>query len=104
MKSGLKIIHWIIFLWLLVVIIRYNLVVGYLTLFFNYIGLLVKDPKAATTVLSFTFIDSVLSTLLLLIIIPILFLFKKKWTFLKGKLNFSFAFLIALCFVFLFAP
>jgi peptide/nickel transport system permease protein len=104
LKSGSKIIHWIIFLWLLIIIIRFNLVIGYLSLFFNYIGLLVKDAKAATAVLNFSFIDSVLSTLLFLLIIPLVFLFKKKWTFLKSKLNISFAFLIALCFIFLFTP
>jgi len=104
LKFGLKIIYWIIFLWLLTVIIRFDLLAGYLSLFFNYLGFLVKEPKVATTVLSFSFIDSVLSTLVFLLIIPIVFLFKKKLTFLNGKLNFSFAFLIALCFIFLFAP
>lgn len=104
MKSGLKIIHWIIFLWLMIVIIRFNLVAGYLTLFFNYIGLLVRDTKAAAAIVNFSFIDAVLSVIMFLLIIPLIVLFKKKWTFLKNKLNFSFAFLIALCFIFLFTP
>lgn len=88
----------------MLVIIRFNLVAGYLTLFFNYIGLLVRNTKAATAVVNFSFIDAVLSLLLFLLIIPLIFLFKKKWIFLKSKLNFSFTFLIALCFIFLFAP
>ena len=104
MKSGLKLIHWIIFLWLLIVIIRFNLVADYLSLFLNYLGLLLKDINAATAVVNFSFIDAVLSVLLFLFMIPLIFLFRKKWAFLKGKLNFSFAFLFALCFVFLFAP
>jgi peptide/nickel transport system permease protein len=88
----------------MIVIIRFNLVAGYLTLFFNYIGLLVRDTKAAAAIVNFSFIDAVLSVIMFLLIIPLIVLFKKKWTFLKNKLNFSFAFLIALCFIFLFTP
>ena len=103
MKSGLKIIHWIIFLWLLIIVFRFNIIVGYLALFYNYIVLFVNNSKAAIAVLNFSLIDSILATLLYFLIIPIIFLFKKRLTFLNRKLNFSFAFLTVLSFIFLFA-
>ena len=104
MKSGLKIIHWILFLWLLIIILRFNLVVDYLSLLFNIIGLLVEDSKAAALIVNFGLIDSLLSDVLFLIIVPTIFIFRKKIHFIQKKINFSLAFLVALCFIFLFTP
>ena len=104
MKSGLKIFHWVLFLWLLIIILRFNLVVDYLLLLVNFFGLLVKDARSALAILNFSFIDSVLSSVLFVLVLPIIFLFKKKIHFLEKKINFSLAFLVTLCFIFLFAP
>jgi peptide/nickel transport system permease protein len=104
LKSGLKIIHWIIFLWLLLVIIRVGLIIDYLSLILSYISLIFTDTSSAFTVLSFSFVDASLSTLLLLLIIPLILFFRKRFHFITGKLNFSLAFLVLLIFVFLFAP
>ena len=54
--------------------------------------------------MNFSLIDSLFSALLFLFLIPFLILLKKKMTFLQSKLNFSFAVLIILGFVFIFAP
>jgi len=104
LKSRLKIIHWIIFLWLLVVIFRFDLIIDYLSLILSYISLLFTDTFSAFAVLRFSFVDGSLSTLLFLLIIPMTLYFRKKLRFITGKLNFSFAFLVSLIFVFLFAP
>ena len=104
MKSGLKIIHWIVFLWLLIIILRFNLAVDYLLLLVNFFGLLVKDARSALSNLNFSFVDSVLSSVLFVLVLPIIFLFKKKIHFFERKINFSSAFLVTLCFIFLFAP
>ena len=104
MKSGLKIIHWIIFLWLLVVIIRFELIIDYLSLISSYISLFFTDTSSAFAILSFSFVDASLSTLLFLLIIPLILFFRKRLRFITGKLNFSFGFLIVLGFVFLCAP
>ena len=104
MKSGLKIIHWIIFLWILIAILNYNLVIDYLSLIFNYIGLLLKDSAAAVAVLNFSFIDASISAILFLLLLPLVFFFRKKILFVESKLSFSSGFLILLGFVFLFAP
>jgi peptide/nickel transport system permease protein len=104
LKSGLKTIHWIIFLWLLLVIIRFELIIDYLSLILSYISLFFTDTSSAFAVLSFSFVDASLSTLLFLLIIPLILFFRKKFHFITGKLNFSFAFLALLINVFLFAP
>jgi peptide/nickel transport system permease protein len=54
--------------------------------------------------LNFSLIDAVLSTLIFLLVIPLIVVFRKRIIFLGNKLNFSFACLITLAFVFLFAP
>jgi len=104
LKSGLKIIHWIIFLWLLLAIIRFELIIDYLYLILSYISLFFTDTSSAFAVLSFGLVDAFLSTLLFLLIIPLILFFGKRFHFISGKLNFSFGFLIVLGFVFLFAP
>ena len=104
MKSRLKIFRWVLFLWLLIIILRFNLVVDYLLLLVNFFGLLVKDARSALAILNFSFIDSVLSSILFVLVLPAILLFKKKIHFLEKKINFSLAFLVVLCFIFLFAP
>jgi len=104
LKSGLKIIHWIVFLWILIAILNYDLIISYLSLIFNYIGLLLKDSAAAVAVLNFSFIDASISAILFLLLLPLVFFFRKKILFIECKLSFSSGFLILLCFVFLFAP
>lgn len=66
-------------------------------LFFN-------DTYSALNVLSFSLIDASFSTLLFLLIIPLILFCKKGFHFITGTLNFSFGFLIVIGFVFLFAP
>ncbi|MCW8803783.1 MAG: ABC transporter permease [Ignavibacteriaceae bacterium] len=104
MKSGFKIIHWIIILWLLLVIIRFDLIIDSLSLIMSYISLFFTDTSSAFVVLSFSFIDASLSTPLFLLIIPLTLFFRKRLRFITSKLNFSFAFLVLIFFVFLFAP
>lgn len=104
MKSGLKIVHWIIFLWLLLVIIRFELIIDYLSLILSYMDLFFNDTYSALNVLSFSLIDASFSTLLFLLIIPLILFCKKGFHFITGTLNFSFGFLIVIGFVFLFAP
>ena len=104
MKSGLKIIYWIVFLWLLIAILNYDLIFDYFSLIFNYVGLLLKDSSAAVAVLNFSLIDASISAVLFILLLPLVFLFRKKLRFIERKLNFSFGFLVLLGFVFLFAP
>ena len=104
MKSGIKIIHWIIFLWILILIVSIELILDYLSLSIAYISLFFSEPESAIAVLNFRLIDSILFTIVFLLIIPLGFFFRERLRFLKSRLNLSFGFLILLCFVFLFAP
>jgi len=104
LKSGLKIIHWIIFLWLCIIILRFDLIAGYFSLIFSYIGLLSSDFSSALTFLNFSFFDASLSVILFISMIPLLIFFRKRLQFILTRINFSIAFLMLLCFVFLFAP
>ncbi len=104
MKSGIKIIHWIFFLWLTLFVLRFDLLFDYLSLILDYIKLLINDPSSALSFMSFSFIDHLISASLFLLTIPLIIIFKKRLRFLKTKLEFSLAFLTLLCVVFLFAP
>jgi peptide/nickel transport system permease protein len=104
LKSGLKIIHWIYFLWFLIALLRFQLAGDYLSLIVSYCGLLVTDLSSAISMLSGSLIDAFLSIIIFLFCIPLIIIFKKRLRFLYSKLTFSFAFLILLVFVFLFAP
>ena len=101
MKSGIKILHWIIFLWVLVLILQFKLIVDYILLIIDYFGLLVSDFSSALVFVNFSFIDVALSVTLFILLLPVCLMFRKK---LKARLNFSFAFFAILIFLFLFAP
>jgi len=104
LKSGIKIIHWIVFLWLALLILQFELIADYISLTFDFILLLINEFSSTLSVMNFDFIDSSLAVLLFILILPIIFLFRKRLHFLQTNLNFSFAFLVVICFVFLFAP
>jgi len=104
LKPGIKIIHWMFFLWLTLIIFRFDLLLDYLSLISDYFKLLISNPSSAFSFLSFSFIDHLLSASLFLLTIPLIIIFKKRLRFLSTRLGFSLAFLTLLCFVFLFAP
>jgi peptide/nickel transport system permease protein len=79
-------------------------VIDYLSLIFSYFGLLNHDASSALAFLNFSFVDASLSVILFLLIIPTLIIFRNKLQFLATRINFSFAFIIVLGFIFLFAP
>ena len=92
MKSGIKIIHWIVIIWLSIAILRIELIIDYLSLIFSFFGLLIRDYSSALTFLNFGLVDASLSVILFLLIIPVLIIFRKRLRFLTTRLNFSFAF------------
>ncbi|MBK9098643.1 MAG: hypothetical protein IPM14_11125 [bacterium] len=104
MKLNLKIFHWIIFLWLLLVIFRFELILDYYSLLFGYSTLLFSDFSSALTILTYRFTDAMLSSVVLILLFVLTLIYKNKLSFLQQRINLSFAFLILLCFVFIFAP
>ena len=104
MKTKIKLIHWIIFLWLSFFVLQFSFIINSVLLIVSYFGLLLNDASSAMNFLNFGFVDSAISSLLFLFIIPLIIILKKRLHFIEARLNFTTAFLILLGFLFLFAP
>jgi len=104
LKSGVKIFHLIIFMWLLIAALHFGVIVSYFSLTADYIMLLFADAPSAISVTGFKLIDTILASLLFTLSFPLVIIFRKKIKFINAGINFSAAFLILLGFVFLFAP
>jgi len=89
---------------MLILILQFDLICGYLSLTFDFILLIVDNFSSAFTVLNFGIIDASLSSIIFLLLIPILLIFRKKISSLNEQLTFTYAFLAILIFLFLFAP
>ena len=89
MRFNLKIINWIISLWLVIVLFKFELIIDYISLVISYLGLLIYDFGDGISVLNFALLDVIFSTLLFLLFIPLMLIFTKRLSFLKTKLNFS---------------
>jgi peptide/nickel transport system permease protein len=70
----------------------------------KYFLLFLSDFNSAIQLLDFSLFDALLSTKLFLIIPIVLFIFRKKYTWLKSPLNFSSLTLVLLLLAFIFAP
>jgi len=70
----------------------------------DYFRLIFSDLSVALNVLNFGFVDVTLSTLLFILLMPLILIFRKRFRSLETRINFSVVFLILLCFVFLYAP
>lgn len=88
----------------MLVIFQFELLMSYYSLIFNYAGLFILDFSSALVFLDFKMIDVIISTVIFTLIIPIILFFRKKQRILDSEINFPFAFLILLGFIFLFAP
>lgn len=104
MRFIFKIIHWIVFLWIILLVFRVELIYSYLTLFIDYIALLVSDTNVAIQNLNFRIIDALMSSVIMILFGLVTLVFRKKIKFLFTKLNFTTAFFVTLCFVLVFAP
>ncbi len=104
MKFQIKIWHFIIFLIMALALIRFNLLIDTAALLFIHFKLLFFDFNFAINQINFAIIDAYLS-LIFLTGIPIIIFWKKTSNkFLNYKLNFTFAVIALLLFIFLFAP
>jgi peptide/nickel transport system permease protein len=88
----------------MLVIFQFKLLLNYFFLIIDYTGLLFSDASSALVFLNFKLIDVTISTLLFTLSVPLFLLFRKKLQILYVEISFSFAFIILLGFIFLFAP
>ena len=104
MKFKPKIWHLLAFFWFVIIVFRVGLLVDLMGLWAKYFLLFISDFNSAIQLLDFSLFDALLSIKLFLIIPIVLFLFRKKHTWLKSPLNFSSSTLILLLLAFIFAP
>ncbi|MGB5848366.1 MAG: hypothetical protein WBH40_07760, partial [Ignavibacteriaceae bacterium] len=104
MKFKPKIWHLLAFFWFVLIVFRVGLLVDLIGLWAKYFLLFISDFNSAIQLLDFSLFDAILSIKLFLIIPIALFLFKKKYTWIKSPLNFSSLTLILLLLAFIFAP
>lgn len=104
MKSGLKIWHFLIFTWLVLLLARFDQLISIYALMFDFVILLVSDFRSAISQLSFDLVDVFLSGVLFIAVPLVLFAFRKKLKFIYTKLTFSYSILLLLIICFLCAP
>ncbi|MCL5031437.1 MAG: ABC transporter permease [Bacteroidetes bacterium] len=104
MSFKIKVWHFIVFLMLLLIMLRINLLMNTFLLIIQFINLFVYSPSAADAQLEFTFFDSIISAILVIIIPVLTFLFRQRINFLQRKISFTSFVIIFLLSFFLFAP
>ncbi len=104
MKIKFKILHWLVILWILLLLFQHDILLQYFALWFSYAKLIFTDVKSAVDVLNFKLIDVMLSVTLFIVLPLLYFIFGKKWTILQSKLNFSYALLSLIIWILIFAP
>lgn len=105
MKFKIKIWNCVLFVWLLIVILKYERVYDLLGLFISYIKLFFTDFKSALNLLSLSLADHLIGVLVF-ILVPffIIILNKKEKLFLKKNIFLSAILMIILFYVFMFSP
>jgi len=96
--------HLLSFFWIILIILRAELLIDLISLWAKYFLLFISDFNNAMQLLDFSLFDTILSIKLFIIIPIILFLFRKKNVWLKAPLNFSSLTLVLLLLAFIFAP
>lgn len=104
MRYKFKILHFIVFILLLIILLRVDRLYDLIKLYVSFINLIFRGTVKINSLIDFRLIDGFLSLILFLVITAILISSKKVRSKLSDKLNFSSTILILLAFGFLFAP
>ena len=104
MKFKPKIWHLLAFFWFVIIVFRVELIIDLIALWVKYFLLIINDFNSAMQLLDFRLFDALLSIKLFIIIPIVLFIFRKKYIWLKAQLNFSSLTLILLLLTFIIAP
>ncbi len=103
MKLKPRIWHLLILSWLVIIIFRAELLLNLILLWIKYFSLLISEFGNAIHLLDFNLIDALLSIKLFLIIPVLLYAFRKRLSWLKNPINFSYTVIVILMMSFLFA-
>jgi len=104
MRFTYKIWHSLFLLWLIILVIRFELLINIYELIVRWAILLFNDSETAFAQLNFDLADNIVSGKLFIILPVLFFLLRKKLSFLKEKFSYASLFLTLLIISFLFAP
>ncbi len=104
MLKKISIFHFITLLFLLLIVLKYELVYDSVNLLFVILGELTDNPDNTITYLNLLTLDLLFSTILLFIIPILLFFINRKHKILSLKLELSHIVFVSLVFSFLYAP
>jgi peptide/nickel transport system permease protein len=99
-----RILHWLLLLWLVLLVFQYDVLLQYLALWFSYTKLFFTDISCALDVLNLKLVDVILSVKFFIILPPLYFIFRKKRKFLQSRLSFSYGLPLILIWILIFAP
>ena len=100
----IRLIHWLLLLWLILLVFQYDVLLKYFALWFSYTKLFITDFRGALDILNLKLIDVILAVKLFIVLPLLYFIFRKKWKFLQIRLNFSYGLLLILIWILIFAP
>jgi peptide/nickel transport system permease protein len=103
LKFKPRIWHLLILSWLVIIIFRAELLLNLILLWVKYFSLLVSEFANAIHILDFNLFDALLSIKLFLIIPVLLYAFRKRLSWLKNSINFSYTVIVLLMMSFIFA-
>jgi peptide/nickel transport system permease protein len=104
LKFKPQIWHLLAFFWFVIIVLRVALLIDLINLWAKYFLIVISDFNSAMQLLDFSLFDALLSIKLFIIIPIFLFIFRKKYIWLKAPLNFSSLTLVLLLLAFIFAP
>ena len=104
MKNGFKIWHFLLFIWTLILLLRFELLISTFDLIFTWLVLSFSNSNTALSQVNFDLFDSMFSGILFIVIPVLTIIYRKKLGFLYGKIFPAAFFLILLSICFLFAP
>lgn len=104
MKKGIKIWHFLLFIWILILLLRFEQLLNTYELILAWIILLFNNSGTALSQLNFNLLDSVFSGIMFIVIPVLSYIYRKKLGFLFEQIFPAAFFLILLITCFLFAP
>ncbi len=104
MKLKPKIWHLLLSIWVVIAVIRFELLIDLIELWFKYFLFAIGDFKTALQIIDLNFFDALLSIKLFVLLPVLALIFRKQMNWLREKINFPITILLFLFFSFLFAP
>ena len=104
MKFQLRVWHSLCLFWILLLVFRMELLHNLLVLWKEYFLLLINNFGVAVEHLDLDLLDVLISINLFILLPIVLFLFRKKFNWLSGSINFSSMIILLLFLAFVFAP